>query len=160
LLAGLVDAAVAETSGQDAVDLYSGVGLFTLPLARRFSKVIAVELSSTASEYVRLNLKNAGLQNVSIVNQKVKDWVRQAANRISNVDFLLLDPPRTGAEHKTIQGILKLNPQRICYVSCDPATLARDLKWLLEGGYRLDSILGFDMFPQTHHVETVVHLVK
>ena len=160
LLSQLVDAAVDDVRGTTAVDLYSGVGLFTLPLARRFSNVLAVELSRTASEYAKVNLRNAGLVNVSVINQKVKDWVRQAANRISNVDFVLLDPPRTGAEHKTIQGILNLNPQHISYVSCDPATLARDLKWLLDGGYRIDSILGFDMFPQTHHVETVVHLVR
>jgi 23S rRNA (uracil1939-C5)-methyltransferase len=159
LLGALVETAVGDAAGRNAVDLYSGVGLFTLPLARRFSQVFAVELSQRATEYARLNLKNAGLENATVTNAKVKEWLRQAAKRIKDVDFLLLDPPRTGAEHKAIQGILNLHPKRICYVSCDPATLARDLKWLLEGEYRLDSISGFDMFPQTHHVETVVHLV-
>lgn len=73
-------------------------------------------------------------------------------------DFLLLDPPRTGAESRAISGIVRLKPKRICYVSCDPATLARDLKKLIAGGYSITSIQAFDMFPQTHHVETVVHL--
>jgi len=74
------------------------------------------------------------------------------------IDFLLLDPPRTGAESRVIAGIVRLQPKRICYVSCDPATLARDLKKLIAGGYSIASIKAFDMFPQTHHVETVVHL--
>jgi len=74
------------------------------------------------------------------------------------IDFLLLDPPRTGAESLVINGILQLRPKRICYVSCDPATLARDLKKLIAGRYSLDTIAAFDMFPQTHHVETVVNL--
>jgi len=78
----------------------------------------------------------------------------------NSLDFLLLDPPRTGAESRVINGVLNLKPQRISYVSCDPATLARDLKKLITGGYKLDAITAFDMFPQTHHVETVVHLLS
>jgi 23S rRNA (uracil1939-C5)-methyltransferase len=77
----------------------------------------------------------------------------------NKLDFLLLDPPRTGAESRIIAGILKLRPQRISYVSCDPATLARDLKKLIAGGYHFDTIRALDMFPQTHHVEAVVHLL-
>ncbi len=73
-------------------------------------------------------------------------------------DFVLLDPPRAGAESVVIKGIVDLQPKRISYVSCDPATLARDLKKLIAGGYTIDSIAGFDLFPQTHHVETVVLL--
>ncbi len=75
------------------------------------------------------------------------------------IDFVLLDPPRAGAESRVIAGILGLQPRRIVYVSCDPATLARDLKKLIAGGYHLTSISAFDLFPQTHHVETVVHLI-
>jgi 23S rRNA (uracil1939-C5)-methyltransferase len=74
------------------------------------------------------------------------------------VDLVLLDPPRAGAESAVIKGILDSHPRRISYVSCDPATLARDLKKLIAGGYIIQSILAFDLFPQTHHVETVVHL--
>jgi len=85
----------------------------------------------------------------------VQSVVRAGALQI---DFLLLDPPRAGAESRVIGGILQLRPKQICYVSCDPATLARDLKKLIAAGYSLDSLNAFDMFPQTHHVETVVHL--
>ena len=83
-------------------------------------------------------------------------WLRQA-RPFEPLDFLLLDPPRVGCENAVIAGILALRPRRIAYVSCDPATLARDLKKLI-AGYSLDSVAAFDMFPQTHHVETVAHL--
>jgi 23S rRNA (uracil1939-C5)-methyltransferase len=74
------------------------------------------------------------------------------------LDFLLLDPPRVGCENAVITGILAMRPRRIAYVSCDPATLARDLKKLIAENYSLDSVAAFDMFPQTHHVETVARL--
>jgi len=83
---------------------------------------------------------------------------KSAAAIQGQIDFILLDPPRTGAESRVIAGVLGLKPKRISYVSCDPATLARDLRKLIAGGYTLDSIAAFDMFPQTHHVETVARL--
>ena len=86
--------------------------------------------------------------------------LQKGASSLRAVDFLLLDPPRTGAESRVIAGILSIKPKRICYVSCDPATLARDLKKLIAGGYSLQSIVAFDMFPHTHHVETVVKLIS
>ena len=157
LLPQLIDEALSEVRGGKAVELYSGVGLFTLPLARRFWEVVAVESDAPAGNLARHNLAHAGLANAEVVTRDVADWLAMdSASR--ETDFLLLDPPRTGAESRVIFGILKLKPQKICYVSCDPATLARDLKKLIAGGYSIDSIKAFDMFPQTHHVETVVHL--
>jgi 23S rRNA (uracil1939-C5)-methyltransferase len=154
----MVEFAVAPYSGESAVDLYCGVGLFTLPLARRFKKVVGVETSHVASRFARRNVASAGLTNAAIVSDSVTAWMKVQAKSIGPVDFVLLDPPRVGAESVVIKGIIDLTPQRICYVSCDPATLARDLKKLVAGGYEVESVLGFDMFPQTHHVETVVHL--
>lgn len=148
----------AESKGKTAIDLYSGVGLFTLPLARKFERVIGVEGSARATEFARRNLGFAQLTNTEVVPGGVSDWMKQHARSFGPVDFLLLDPPRAGAENAVIAGILTLNPKRIAYVSCDPATLARDVKKLIAGGYSLDSVIAFDMFPQTHHVETVVHL--
>jgi 23S rRNA (uracil1939-C5)-methyltransferase len=84
--------------------------------------------------------------------------MRRHAPAHAPFDFVLLDPPRAGAEPETVEALLALRPPRISYVSCDPATLARDLRALTEGGYRLHSLRAFDMFPQTHHVETVTHL--
>ena len=194
LLPEMIDGAMGAVGGDTAVELYSGVGLFTLPLARRFRQVIAVEDDEAATQFARQNLAAAGLTNALVLNEDVGHWLedlecggkakrrrRSGSNpqqdpRSSNrhhdndpiqsaveagalqTDLLILDPPRTGAESRVIRGLLKLKPKRIVYVSCDPATLARDLRKIIAGGYLLDSLLAFDMFPQTHHVETVVHL--
>ena len=156
LLGPLIEFALGDASGESALDLYSGVGLFTLPLARQFQKVTAVEANPTAVRFARRNLQDAGLDNARVVAAGVAEWFRNASVR--DVKFVLLDPPRAGAESAVIKGILNLHPPQISYVSCDPATLARDLKKLVAGGYTINSIRGFDLFPQTHHVETVVRL--
>ena len=154
LLPQLIDAAIGEAHGETAVELYCGVGLFTVPLARRFVRVIGIESDAAATHFARANLAGANLKNAQVINQDVGAWLEKK----SSPDFLLLDPPRTGAESHVIRGILNLKPKRISYVSCDPATLARDLRKLIAGGYTLESILALDMFPQTHHVETVARL--
>ncbi len=185
LLEPLIEAALGDAKGDTAVDLYCGVGLFTLPLARRFAHVIGIEANPLATDFARRNLTPSRGPTVmegseydvsatrgaaqivtddklkfveQIVTARVGDWLRLHAAEVGPVDFLLLDPPRTGAENKDIAGILALRPKQISYVSCDPATLARDLKKLISGGYSLDSVTAFDMFPQTHHVETVARL--
>lgn len=156
LLEPMIDFAIGDAAGESALDLYSGVGLFTLPLSRRFTKVLAVEANSVATRFARRNLQDAGLSNVRVITATVTDWFRSGPT--APADFVLLDPPRAGAESAVVNGILDLNPAAISYVSCDPATLARDLKKLLAGGYALHHIAAFDLFPQTHHVETVVRL--
>jgi 23S rRNA (uracil1939-C5)-methyltransferase len=156
LLESLVAYALSTAEGHSAVDLYSGVGLFTVPLARRFTEVVGVESNPNAAEYARQNSKRAGLENARVITARVSEWLREPEMKAT--DFLLLDPPRTGVESTAIPGIVELNARRITYVSCDPATLARDLKELLGHDYVIDAIRAFDMFPQTHHVEAVVHL--
>lgn len=155
LLAPLIEFSLHEVSGELAVDLYSGVGLFTLPLARRFKQVIGVESNPIATRFARRNLARAQLENVRVINAGVAEWFR---GRTLETDFVLLDPPRAGAESSVIKGILDFAARRVTYVSCDPATLARDLKKLIAGGYAIESLRAFDLFPQTHHVETVVRL--
>ena len=155
LLPALVEFALGQVSGETAIDLYCGVGLFTLPLARRFKQVIGVEANSVATRFARRNVEQAQLQNARIVTAGVGDWMRQKAMK---ADFVLLDPPRAGAESVVIKGIVGSRASRVNYVSCDPATLARDLKKLIASGYEIESIAAFDLFPQTHHVETVVRL--
>ena len=162
---GLLEPLVAEGlrgvgAGDTALDLYSGVGLFTLPLARRFGQVVAVEGNAASAEYARRNLGEASLQNARVETAPVGEWLITHAPELVRADFVLLDPPRSGAEPEAVRGIVHLRPRHISYVSCDPATLARDLRALTEAGYRLDSVSAFDMFPQTHHVETVVHLFR
>jgi 23S rRNA (uracil1939-C5)-methyltransferase len=150
----LVATGIGDATGETAFDLYSGVGLFTLPLARRFKKVIAVEEYGRAVDYGRNNA--ADLDNVEIVEKPVGRFL--AEQPAGAIDFALLDPPRSGTEKKTVLDLIRLRPKRVSYVSCDPSVLARDLRRFLETGYKTDSITAIDLFPQTHHVETVVHL--
>jgi 23S rRNA (uracil1939-C5)-methyltransferase len=160
LLEPLLRAALSDATGETAVDLYCGVGLFTLPLARRFAHVTGIEGNAAACDFARRNLAEAGLANASIKTSSVGEWLARNARSLAPIDFVLLDPPRAGAEPEALQGILDLQPRRIAYVSCDPATLARDLRALCAAGYKLDSLAAFDMFPQTHHVEIVAHLTS
>jgi 23S rRNA (uracil1939-C5)-methyltransferase len=159
LLEPLVREGLRDAAGETALDLYSGVGLFTLPLARLFTRVVAVEGHGPAADYARRNLSDAALTNARVETSAVGDWLAARAESFGRADFVLLDPPRAGAEPEAVRGIIRLRPRHISYVSCDPATLARDLRALGEGGYRVASVRAFDMFPQTHHVETVAHLL-
>jgi 23S rRNA (uracil1939-C5)-methyltransferase len=145
-------------SGETALDLYAGVGLFTLPLARRFERVVAIEGNPASSAYARRNLSDAGLTNARVETGSVGALLAHNAERLGRADFVLLDPPRAGAEPEAVRAIINLSPRQISYVSCDPATLARDLLAFTSAGYRLASVRAFDLFPQTHHVETVAHL--
>ena len=160
LIEKLIETAIGDAAGANALDLYCGVGLFTLPLARKFEKVIGVEGSRKAVGYAAKNLENARIENAEIVAEAVGEWLTENISNLENTDFIMLDPPRTGAEKETIQAILKIKPQRISYVSCEPSVLARDLRILLDGGYEIESITALDLFPQTHHIETVVRLNK
>ena len=143
-----------------AIDLYCGVGLFTLPLARRFEHVIGVEAHRRSATYASRNATNAGLRTVRIEAMPVDRWLNERWRSFGRAPFVLLDPPRTGIDRGTLHGLLRLRPARLAYVSCDPGTQARDLRALLAGGYRLEGVALFDMFPQTHHVETVAHLAR
>ena len=155
LVEKLIELAVSDATGENALDLFCGVGLFTLPLARKFKKVYGVESNGKAIEFAQKNTDNARLANVELFTENVGEWLTE--NNPQDIDFVLLDPPRTGAERATIDALLKLKPTQISYVSCDPATLARDLR-LLTVSYTIESITAIDLFPQTHHVETVVRL--
>jgi 23S rRNA (uracil1939-C5)-methyltransferase len=158
LLEPLLDFALADASGGTVLDLYCGVGLFTLPLARHFEKAVGVEANPAAVRFARRNLQRAGLTNARVIQSGVAEWFRSDA--VGSVEFVLLDPPRAGAESAVIKGIIDVRPTHISYISCDPATLARDLRKLLTAEYVIDSLTAFDLFPQTHHVETVVRLIR
>lgn len=158
LIDALVRTALQDAEGSSALDLYCGVGLFTLPLARRFRKVFGVEASEKAIDAARKNIDHARLENTEVFAESVGEWLAESAEKLNGIDFVLLDPPRAGAEKETIEQILRIKPKRIAYVSCEPATLARDLRILCESLYEIESITALDLFPQTHHVETVVRL--
>jgi len=158
LLDALVDAAIGHAAGRTALDLYCGVGLFTLPLARRFEHVIAVESHAKAVDFAGQNVRAAGFTNVDLRASSVADFLRTYA--VGDIDLLLLDPPRSGDDRSVITAIAALKPRRISYVSCEPSILARDLRPLIDAGYRIEKLTTLDMFPQTHHVETVAHLSR
>ncbi len=154
LIDELVRAAIGETTGDRALDLYAGVGLFSLPLAQRFSRVTSVESATTATRDLRFNEDRAGSQ-VEIVQSATEDFL----NRLeATPDFVLADPPRTGLGKAVVARLAELKPRRLTIVSCDPATLARDLPGLLEAGYRIERLTLADLFPQTFHIETVAEL--
>ena len=147
-----------EASAGDALDLFCGVGIFTLPLARRYARVIGVETSRQAVKYARGNARFAGLANASFAAMSAEDWLEHRAAEFGPIEQVVVDPPRTGLEPELIKQIGHLDPERIAYVSCDPATLARDLKRFAAEGYAFESVAAFDMFPQNHHLEAVAHL--
>ena len=161
LLPQFVEHATARFEGEFALDLYCGVGLFTLPLSRNFAQVVGVEGNQTAVEYARRNAARAEIQNANFETAFVGDWLRPHVESLKQTtDFVLLDPPRTGAERETINALLEIRPKQIAYASCNPSTLARDLRLFTENGdYQIDAVTAFDFFPCTHHVETVVNLI-
>ena len=156
LLDKLIEIAIGAASGKNALDLYCGVGFFTLLLARRFEHVIGVEENAEAVDLANRNAENAGLSNVEFRAESVRRYLSNVVE--SNLDLVLLDPPRAGTEKDTIMNLIRLRPKQISYVACEPSVLARDLKRFVENGFAITSITALDMFPQTHHVETVVQL--
>jgi 23S rRNA (uracil1939-C5)-methyltransferase len=156
LLDNLVEAAMGDASGENAIDLYCGVGFFTLPLARRFGHVIGVEENGEAVEFAERNAMSAGIGNAEFRADNVRRYLSNVVEW--ELDLVLLDPPRAGTEKETIMNLIRLRPKQVSYVACEPSVLARDLKRFVENGYAIASITALDMFPQTHHVETVVKL--
>ncbi len=155
LLEPLIEAAVGGLEGEMALDLYCGVGLFSLPLAKTGRAVHGIEANEEAIELARGNAASNALPNAEFSTAGVGDFL---AEYDGPADAIVLDPPRSGTEEGVIERIIDIAPAAISYVSCDPAILARDLRKLLDGGYAIEFIKGFDLFPQTHHVETVVRL--
>lgn len=138
------------------LDLYCGVGLFTLPMIERCDSVVGIEMGESSTADARINLRPYMLQErVRIITADVGKALLRNDIRHSHWDKAVVDPPRSGMQYDALMSLIALHPRRIVYVSCDPATLARDAKHLRERGYTLTSAQPFDMFPQTHHVETV-----
>jgi len=151
----LVETALDATGGETALDLYAGVGLFTLALARRFAKVTAVESGSAAVRDLEFNAARAGLSNVTAAASAAERFLESLETA---PDCVLLDPPRAGLGKIVVRRLCELKPRTLAVVSCDPATLARDLAGLVASGYRIDRIALVDLFPQTYHLESVVRL--
>jgi 23S rRNA (uracil1939-C5)-methyltransferase len=137
-------------SSTTLLDVYCGAGLFSKFFAPKCARVIGVESSASACEDFTVNLDE--FENVELYEGLAEEIVPHLEVK---PDIILVDPPRAGLEKNVLDGILKLSPQVIAYVSCDPSTLARDAARLIAGGYRLTDVVPFDMFPQTFHIESI-----
>lgn len=154
LLRTLLDLVIAAGSRarfrNAAFDLYAGVGFFTLPLARLFDSVYSVEESAVSHRYARLNAR--GYPNAQLFGESVETFLKRG---LREVDFVMLDPPRAGLDPVVIESIDSSMAQTICYLSCDPVTFARDAGRLARRGWSLTTLDLVDLFPNTHHIETL-----
>jgi 23S rRNA (uracil1939-C5)-methyltransferase len=154
LVEGLVEEVLGEMAGETALDLYAGVGLFSLPLAKRFGKVTAVESSPSAVHDLQYNAAEHGVE----VDAQRMQAEQHLAGLTAAPEVIVADPPRSGLGKNVTKHLARLKAPKLVLVSCDPATLARDLGALTAAGYGLTRMTVVDLFPQTFHVEVVVEL--
>ena len=154
LMDELISVVTSGAAGQVALDLYAGVGLFSAVLARSFAQVIAVEASQTSYSDLRQNVP----QEVKAVRATTEQYLAQVSG--IKPDLVVVDPPRSGVGEGAVRNLAKLDAPRITYVSCDPSTLARDLRILLSLGYQIAAAHMIDLFPQTYHLESIFHLAR
>ncbi|MBN2688439.1 MAG: class I SAM-dependent RNA methyltransferase [Deltaproteobacteria bacterium] len=158
LIDTLVDQVVMRSSfslSDVIMDCYCGSGLFALFLSPRVREVRGIEMSGKAVRCARTTMQHYEATNVSIIEGSVEDVLRFHTAETDRIDGVLLDPPRTGCTGETLARIIDLKPRRIVYVSCNPATQARDARVLMDGGFHLVELQPLDMFPQTKHVEVI-----
>ena len=148
------------TGNETVLDLYCGTGTITLCLARHAKKAIGVEIVPQAIEDAKFNAAQNGMENAEFFCMDAGQAAKMLADRRIRPDVIVVDPPRKGVSADVIEAISAMAPQRVVYVSCDPATLARDLKLLTAAGYTLQTAEAFDLFPRCAHVETVCLLSK
>jgi 23S rRNA (uracil1939-C5)-methyltransferase len=148
------------TGKETVLDLYCGIGNFSLPLAQRAGRVVGIESGYAAIEDARENARLNGITNAEFMADDLQRGLRSLLEGRLRADVIVLDPPRAGATLKTLERILAFVPRKIVYVSCNPATLARDLKFFHLFGFRLDRLQPVDMFPWTYHIEAVAEMVR
>jgi len=148
--------ALALQGNEQVLELYCGGGLFTIPMAAAGAAVLGVEANAAAITDAQANAALAGVnEQVTLLTAPVEAALLQPMIQAHNWDAIVLDPPRVGVAPAALAALLPLSAPKLVYVSCDPATLARDARMLCDNGYRLSYAQPFDMFPQTHHVETL-----
>lgn len=151
----------ADLKGSETVlDVYCGIGTIALCLANKAKKVIGIEVVGDAVRDARENAKNNGIKNAEFIEGEAEKIMPELAKQGINPDVIVVDPPRKGCEKEVLSAISKMQPGKIIYVSCNPATLARDLCILKDMGYETKIVQPVDMFPHTHHVECVVLMSK
>lgn len=151
----------AELAGKEnVIDLFCGLGNFTLPLGKLARKVWGIDLNESAIIMARHNAEQNGLKNCIFIKGSAEEGLRKFKEESGKVDLVVLDPPRAGAGPKVLKYLVSLEPKKIIYISCEPPTLVRDLKLLRGWGYQLQKVQALDMFPQTYHFEAVVFLTR
>ena len=151
----------ADLQGNEIVyDAYCGIGTISLFLAQKAKKVIGVEIVEEAIEDAKRNAKLNNIKNTEFYIGKAEEVIPRLYQQGQNADVVVLDPPRKGCDQKLLDTIIEMKPKRVVYVSCNPSTLARDLKYLEKNGYKTIEIQPVDMFPHTMHVESIVSLKK
>jgi 23S rRNA (uracil1939-C5)-methyltransferase len=151
----LVDLVTKGLAGRSVLDLYAGVGLFSTILAKSIDHIEAVESSQTSFSDLQYNSS----ANVKAICAPVEQYLQKAAGKLKT-EVIVADPPRGGLGEYVARQLAEIGAAQIRYVSCDPATLARDLKHLLAAGYKVQEAHLVDLFPQTYHLESVLHLAK
>lgn len=146
------------TGKERVIDAYCGIGTIGLIASDKAKEVISVELNPDAVKDAIVNAKRNGIKNVRFYQNDAGVFMRQMADEGESADVVFMDPPRSGSDEKFLSSVVTLKPRRVVYVSCDPTTLARDLKYLTKHGYRAVTAVPVDMFPATEHCETVVRL--
>ena len=141
------------TQSSTILDIYCGVGLFSAFFAPKCGRVIGIESSESACEDFVVNLDE--FDNVELYEELAEEVLPNLVEKIANPLYIIVDPPRAGLDKQVVDEILKIDPQTIAYVSCDPSTLARDAARLINGGYKLKEVTPFDLFPQTYHIESI-----
>ncbi|MEN1759176.1 23S rRNA (uracil(1939)-C(5))-methyltransferase RlmD [Anoxynatronum sibiricum] len=144
------------TGSETVMDLYCGIGTISLFLAQKARKVIGIESVEPAVEDARANAHLNHISNVEFMAGPAENWMPQLAQSGIQPEVIVVDPPRKGCDEVVLLAMIQMNPDRIVYVSCNPATLARDLRILEDGGYQTLEVQPVDLFPHTSHVETVV----
>ena len=156
----LIQRATQGPGGSRALDLFCGVGFFTLPLATKFDLVWAVDQNAAAILDIESNARANRCRNCRIFHRDLDTFLRDRRRDLEELDLVLLDPPRSGIPKTTVGRVADLKAPRVVYVSCDPSTLARDLAIFLGRGYAVESLEIVDLFPQSHHLETIARLKR
>ncbi len=152
----------ANLSGEETViDSYCGTATISIYVAKQAEKVYGIEVEKSAVRDAKINCELNGISNLKLFSGKAEEWLYRWRRSGEEVHLIIVDPPRRGCSSKVLKGITKIKPKKIIYISCNPATLARDLKYLTkDDDYKLKKVLPIDMFPQTSHIECIASLER
>lgn len=150
---------MAKLKGNEIVlDAYCGIGTISLIVSKKVKNVLGVELNKDAVKDAIKNAKRNNISNARFYNDDAGDFMVALADQKQSIDTVFMDPPRSGSDEKFLSSLVKLMPKKVIYISCNPITQERDIKYLTEHGYKVEEIQPVDMFPQTYHVENIVML--